>query len=73
MSQAQAIVAYMTMYGSITSKEAEERLGVMRLASRIHDLKREGYHITYEWEQVKTRYGNGTTRVKRYYMGGQNV
>lgn len=42
----------------------------MRCASRIHDLRKDGYNITDEYITVPTRYGNGKTRVKRYHMGG---
>lgn len=71
MTQTNAVVAYITVHGSITQKEAES-IGVMRLASRIHDAKRQGYHIVDSWEIVPTRYGNGKTRVKRYRFGGSD-
>lgn len=72
MTQTQALAEYLIAHGSITSREAEDELGIMRCASRIHDIRKEGYRITDRWETVPTRYGNGKTRIKRYYMGGDN-
>lgn len=43
MTQCEMIVDYLQTHVGITSKEAMEQLGVYRLASRIHDLKEEGY------------------------------
>lgn len=45
MTQTERVLAYMKEYGSITSLEAMNHLGVMRLASRISDLKRHGIPI----------------------------
>jgi hypothetical protein len=42
----------------------------MRLASRISDLRRQGYNITSESVEVKNRYGE-KCRIKRYSMGGE--
>lgn len=39
------ILQYMEQHGSITSLEAFEDLRIVRLASRIHDLKEMGYDI----------------------------
>lgn len=69
-TQTQALAEYLIAHGSITSREAEDELGIMRCASRIHDLKREGYRITDSWEKVPSRYGQ--TRVKRWHMGGRH-
>lgn len=66
-SQNQRILDYMEQFGSITQLDAMNDLGVMRLASRISDLKRLGYPITSEVETVKNRFGR-KSRVKRYRM-----
>lgn len=62
--QTDRVLAYIQEYGSITQLEALN-LGVFRLASRIGDLKRQGYPITGKMEAVKNRYGE-KCYVKRY-------
>lgn len=56
-TQAQKVLAYMERFGAITQYEALQDLGVMRLASRISDLKKEGYPIKSEVVAVKNRFG----------------
>ena len=45
MSQKSDILKYIQTHGSITPKEADRKLGCMRLAPRILELKREGHAI----------------------------
>lgn len=66
-TQCERILDYITEFGSITSLDAMKDLGCMRLASRIHDLKRQGYHIIKRSETSKNRYGEQTTYV-RYFL-----
>ena len=72
-TQCQRIIDYMTQFGSISTLEAFNDLGVARLASRIHDLKIQGYHITSEIKSQKNRYGE-VTYFKVYSLadGGNN-
>ena len=72
-TQAERVLDYITEFGSITQMEALKDLGVMRLASRISDLKKMGYPITSSIEVVKNRYGE-KCHVKRYSikMGGED-
>ena len=67
LTQNQRVIDYMREKGSITQLEALNKLGVMRLASRISDLRRGGYKITGSMETVKNRYGEKCT-VKRYSL-----
>ena len=67
--QAQRILDYMTEFGSITQFEAMLDLGVRRLASRISDLKKQGYPIRSETVGVKNRYDE-TCYVSKYSLGG---
>ena len=69
-TQNERIVDYMRRHGSITQKEAEDHLGVMRLASRISDMRSRGMNIVSEFENVTNRYGE-KCRVKRYRFGGE--
>lgn len=64
-TQAERVLEYITAFGSITQFEALRDLGVMRLASRVSDLKKQGYPIISTMETVKNRYGE-KCYVKRY-------
>lgn len=68
-TQNERILDYIRNFGSITQFEALRDLGVMRLASRISDLKKRGYPIISTSETVKNRFGE-KCHVKRYRMGG---
>lgn len=71
-TQAERIIDYMTEFGSISQFEAFRDLSVMRLASRISDLRKAGYPIKSEVEVVKNRYGENCY-IKRYsLMGGDS-
>lgn len=66
-TQSQRIIDYMYEHGGITQFEALNELGVMRLASRISELRRNGYVISSKMIKVQNRYGE-TCRVKRYSL-----
>ena len=66
-TQTERVLDYILEFGSITQLEALNELGVMRLASRISDLKRQGYHIESSREIVKNRYGE-KCHIKRYSL-----
>ena len=66
-TQNERILQYMADFGSITQMDALQDLGVMRLASRISDLRRLGYPIISKVETVKNRYGE-KCYIKRYSM-----
>ena len=64
-TQNQRVLAYIKMFGSITQLDALRDLGVMRLASRISDLRKQGYSIVSTLEPVVNRFGE-TCHIKRY-------
>ena len=64
-TQCKRIVQYIKDFGSITSAEAVNELGCHRLASRICDLKKQGYSFKGEMIARKNRYGE-TVHFKRY-------
>lgn len=68
-TQAQRVLDYMMQFGSITQYEALKDLGCMRLASRISDLKKEGYPIKSETIAVKNRFEENCY-IKQYSLGG---
>ena len=67
-NQCKQIIEYITQHGIITSAAAMTDLGIYRLASRIHDLKRLGYPIESKWEQTINRYGRAV-KYKSYRLG----
>lgn len=68
MTQNERITRHLNDYGSITSLEAMSEYGIMRLASRISDLKQQGLPIVTEMVSGKNRYGE-TTHYARYSLG----
>ena len=56
MTQSERIIKYMNDFGSITTLEAFTELGITRLASRIHDIRRMGIEIESETVKGKNRY-----------------
>ena len=69
-TQEQRIISYMEEFGSITQMEAFFDLGVMRLASRISSLRKQGYKIESTLEKVKNRYGE-SCHIKRYRLSDE--
>lgn len=67
ITQRERIIKYIRDYGSITSFEAYKDLGITQLATRIKELKDEGYNFRTEWEHTKNRYGE-PINYKRYYL-----
>lgn len=66
--QTDRVLAYMEKHGSITQFEALSEISVMRLASRISDLRKQGFLIKSEMVTVCNRFGE-KCRVKRYGLG----
>lgn len=66
-TQNERIITYMRDFGSITQIEAIKDLGVMRLAARIADLRKNGWSIISKTESVKNRYGE-RCHIKRYSL-----
>ena len=64
MTQNERIYRHLKDYGSITSLEAMEEYGVMRLASRINDLRGKGVAIKTETVAGQNRYGEKTSFAK---------
>ena len=64
LTQCERIRRHLEDFGSITSLEAMNEYGIMRLASRINDLKRIGIPITKEMVSSKNRYGEPTNYAR---------
>lgn len=54
-TQCEKIVEYMKKHGSITQLDAFLDIGCWRLASRICDLRKQGYNIKRDMITVKNR------------------
>lgn len=67
MTQCEKIIRVLEDSGSITSWEAMQEFGIMRLASRINDLKKAGYNIDREMITSTNRYGE-TVRYAKYTL-----
>lgn len=67
MTQNERILRHLQVYGSITPIEALSEYGIMRLASRVSDLKRAGYAIASVTETGKNRFGEDT-HFSRYFL-----
>lgn len=72
VNQRQRIIDYINQFGSITSKDAYDDLGITQLATRIKELKEQGYKFETKWESSKNRYGEKVD-FKRYYLEKEQV
>lgn len=67
MTQCDMVLRHLRDFGTITSIEAITDYGILRLASRVSDLKRRGYRIKSEMGYGKNRY-NETTHFSVYRL-----
>ena len=63
MTQAERIEAYINKYGSISPMEAFADLGITKLATRVSEMKKDGYVFEQEYIESKNRFGENV-----YYM-----
>jgi hypothetical protein len=74
LTQCEKILRHFRDYGSINPLEALRHYGIMRLASRITDLKKRGYLIISEPKKSVNKYGE-IVRFSVYRLadnGGNN-
>lgn len=67
ITQRDRVINYIREFGSISSWEAYKDLGITQLATRIKELKEQGYEFRTEWESSTNRFGEKTD-YKRYYL-----
>ena len=67
MSQNGRIIDYMQKNGSITAMDAMNDLGVMRLASRVHEIKESGIGVERVMQEGVNRFGE-VTKFARYFL-----
>jgi hypothetical protein len=58
MTQSNQILEYLEKCGPLTQYEALNLFGVMRLASRVFELRCEGHNIVSEKKAVTNRHGD---------------
>lgn len=70
-TQCERLVEYMERHpiDGVTQIEALNQLGILRLASRISELRSDGYVIEKEMISVKNRFGEKCS-VARYRLVG---
>tara|TARA_R110000803_G_scaffold39361_3_gene84977 strand:- start:1225 stop:1446 length:222 start_codon:yes stop_codon:yes gene_type:complete len=61
LTQNERVIKYLSQGNVITSLDAWKELGIMRLASRIYDIKRQGVAIHKEQITVQNRFGEKCT------------
>ena len=66
-TQCQRLLVYMRNNGSVTQLDALSDLGVLRLASRISELRKNGHKIGSKQVAVTNRWGE-KAHVKSYYL-----
>ena len=70
MTQSQRILRHLEDYGSITQMDAIRDYGIMRLASRVNDLRKTGHPIVSEREEGQNIFGE-KCHWARYRMGAR--
>ena len=65
MTQKEAIIQYISDFGSITPMQAYGDLGITKLATRVSEMRRAGVEFKIETIKGKNRYGK-PTRFARY-------
>ena len=63
--QCMDVLGYLDHHEWITHRDAEEWLGIMRLAARICDLKKRGHLFEDKWIPFTARNGS-ESRIKAY-------
>ena len=71
LTQCERILRHLNDFGTITSREAMMEYGIYRLASRISDLKKQGYIFDITFESGKNRYDE-TTHYAVYRLVKEN-
>ena len=60
MTQNERVLWYLRTHGELTPDEADQELGIGRLAARIYDLRQDGVSIETDKREVQTRFGTST-------------
>lgn len=69
VTQRQKILNYCDEYGSITVREAFEKLNINSPTKRISELKASGYDVSYI-DVSKAKENGETVKFRRYFISG---
>lgn len=72
-TQCDKVLDYLQKFGSITQLQALQDIGCMRLASRISDLRNQGYPIGRRIKTGKNRYGESVSFAEYYLIEEENL
>ena len=72
LTQEERVLKYIKQFGSITTLEAFNELGITRLSAKIYNLKKQGYDIVDETIKVKNRFGE-ELHVKKYMLAEEKI
>lgn len=64
MTQNERIKEYLEKHGSITPREADRELGIMRLSARVLELRADGLNIRTEKETSRNKYGESVSYAR---------
>lgn len=64
MKQSERIVNYIERYGSITPMEAFADLGITKLATRVSEMRKDGWEFDQELVKTKNRFGENVHYMK---------
>ena len=70
MTQREAIIHYINEFGSITPMEAFADLGITKLATRISEMRKDGWKFKIETVSTKNRYGKSVCYAKYSFAEG---
>lgn len=72
-TQAERIVEYIQMFGSITPMEAFTDLGITKLSTRISEMQKDGMRFNKEIVTSKNRYGESTHYMRYSFPDEREV
>lgn len=64
MTQGERILEYINRFGSITPMDAFYDLGITKLATRISELKKEGFEFEQKYERMRNRFGESVNYMR---------
>ena len=68
LAQKDRVIKYLLKNKYLTSYQAQDKLGIARLAARVSELNKSERIISKITIEVPTRFGSGRARIARYYL-----
>lgn len=73
MTQREAIIRYISDFGSITPMEAFVDLGITKLATRVSEMRKDGMEFKIDTIKTKNRYGRHCRFARYSFMEDKAV